>query len=50
MTIAELIEMLSKLDQDRQVVFVNVYDDGANESDKPAICLEKDGKYYFYAS
>lgn len=44
----ELIEILQELDQDKNIIFVNVYDDGSEESDNPEINEEKNA-YYMYA-
>lgn len=48
MTVKELIEILQELDQNKNIIFVNVYDDGSEESDNPEINKEKD-VYYMYA-
>ncbi|EQB7980737.1 hypothetical protein [Enterococcus hirae] len=49
MTVKELISKLEMLDQNKKMVFVNVYDDGADESEFPDI-VEEDNRYFVYAN
>ncbi|MFC4771923.1 hypothetical protein [Enterococcus hermanniensis] len=49
MTVKELIEKLEMLDQNKKMIFVNIYDDGSDESESPDI-VEENNVYFVYAN
>lgn len=49
MTVKDLIELLMSLDQDKPILFANVWPDGVDELETPFIELSKD-KYLLYAN